>query len=173
MKLNMKHLFLSLTLVFVGSFLAQSAQAQVNMKPWRWTKYLVKWKMPSNWHAKDKGGRSGKFTASGNGVSFRLKPWKDASATARQVAMRAYKNANSVQRKRIINQRAMTTKNGLKKYLILAEGWQKGKKVRIGIMGFINPKSPVNLYCRFLWWASNEKGSSIAYKVAQSFAASN
>jgi hypothetical protein len=66
----------------------------------------------------------------------------------------------------------MTTKGGLKKYMILAEGWQNGKAVRVGIMGFINPKSPVNLYCRFLWWKSQDsKNSPITFKVAQSFSA--
>lgn len=172
MRLNTKPLLFSLALVFVGVFFAQSsAQAQA-MKPWNWKKYKIRWKMPSNWYAKDKGGRSGKFTASGGGVSFRLKPWRDASATARSVAMAAYRSATSIKRKRIISQRSMATKGGLKKYMILAEGWQNGKAVRVGIMGFVNPKSPVNLYCRFLWWkSSNGKNSPITYKVAQSFSA--
>ncbi|EAY26654.1 hypothetical protein [Microscilla marina] len=172
MKLNTKHLFFSLAIVFTGLFLAQTNAHAQAMKPWSWKKYKIKWKMPSNWNAKDKGGRSGKFTAAGGGVSFRLKPWRDASASAKQVAMRAYRGATSVQRKRIISQQYMTSKGGLKKYMILAEGWQKGKKVRIGIMGFINPKSPINLYCRFLWWASQDsKNNPISYRVAQSFSA--
>ncbi|OJJ20211.1 hypothetical protein BKI52_17225 [marine bacterium AO1-C] len=175
MRLNTKPLFFTLALVFTGLFLAQSsAQAQnYQMKPWNWKKYRIKWKMPSNWVAKDKGGRSGKFTASGGGASFRLKPWRDGSVTtAKQVAQRAYRGATSVTGKRIIDQRYMTSKGGLKKYLILAEGWQKGKKVRIGIMGFINPNSSVNLYCRFLWWKKdNARNGGVTYKVAQSFSA--
>lgn len=172
MKIYTKQLFFSLALIFTFSFLAQStAQAQA-MKPWNWKKYKIRWQMPSNWYAKDKGGKSGKFTASGGGISFRLKPWRDASATAKQVALAAYKSATSIKRKRIIAQKYMTAKGGLKKYMILAEGWQNGKAVRIGIMGFINPKTPVNLYCRFLWWKSQDaKNNPISYRVAQSFTA--
>lgn len=176
MKLNTKHLFFSLAFVFVGLFLAQTTQAQAVNSPWNWKKYKIKWKMPAGWRVKDKGGSSGKFTASGNRISFRLKPWRDASATAKQVAMSAYRSTTSVKGKKILNQKYLTTKHGLKKYIILAEGYQynkstrKNRKVRIGIMGFINPKSPVNLYCRFLWWKSDDATASpLSYKIAQTF----
>jgi len=165
-----------LSIIFAGIIITSSATfgTRANLKPWNWKKYKVKFKLPGYWTVKDKGGRSGKFTASGYGASFRLKPWRDRSRTAKQVAMAAYRSSTSIKRKRIISQRSMTTKRGLRKYMILTSGYQKGKKVKIGIMGFINPRSPVNLYARFFWWAGGKyvKGNNkVTYKVAQSFAA--
>ncbi|HAS47179.1 MAG TPA: hypothetical protein DCS93_42240 [Microscillaceae bacterium] len=180
MRLNTKPFIFSLALVFAGVFFAQSsaqAQSQV-MRNWSWGQYRVKFKLPSTWNVTDKGAR-GTFKATGKAVTFWIKPWRDASRTAKDVALAAYRSSTSIKGKRIVNQQYVSgSHGGLKEYMIVAEGWQnqngRRRKVKIGIIGMINPKSSVNLYSRFFWWADGRYASinnSLTYKVAKSFSA--
>ena len=178
MRLHTKPLFFSLALVVIGVFLTQSSVQAQQMRIWTWKQYKLKFKLPSTWTVKDNGA-NGKFKAVGKAVSMNIVPWRDASRTAKDVALAAYRSSSSIKGKRITRQEYVAgSHGGLKEYLIVAEGWQnqngKRRKVRIGIIGMINPKSSVNLYTRFFWWADGRYTSTndgLTYKVAKSFSA--
>ncbi len=178
MILYKKQVAFSLALAFVGLLLFQSSAEAQQMRNWGWKRYRLNFKLPSTWTVKDNGAR-GKFKASGKAVSMRIVPWRDASRTAKDVAFAAYRSSTSIKGKRIVRKEYVPGSHGsLKEYMIVAEGWQnqngRRRKVRIGIIGMINPNSSVNLYARFFWWADGQyvkTNNRLTYQVAKSFSA--
>lgn len=171
MKNLKKHLVLGLIVLFVG--ISFNVHARQNTKTWTWKKHRLKFDLPLNWKINSNSGN--KFGATGDKASLLFIPWHDSNvATAKQVAMRAYQQSTMVSNKRIISQQRMASKGGLEKYMLLVEGTQRDKRtgkirrVQMGIMGFINPNSTVNMYARFVWWKSDAQNSNRTYKIANS-----
>ena len=154
-----------------------SAEKMVN---WTWKRYKLKFKLPKSWKVTKNTNTT--FIAKGGGVVFKIGPFRDRSATPKSTAQKALRTYTVIKNKRIMNQKSMRSKGGLRKYLIFGKAkyalsrpaGMRGKPVTFGIIGMINPNTVDALYVRTWWWAgksNSSRNSSLTYKVANSFGA--
>lgn len=163
MKKTTRISILLITLLFASNVFAE-------LKQWNWTQYKIAFNLPASW--KIKANTSNNFHAGTNTVTMVLRPWKDAKVRyAKDVAQKAYGDLTNYSNKSIVSQKRLKAKGGLQKYIMLVDGYYKGRKAKIGIIGLINPKTDVNVYGTFIWWDNNAQSktnSSLTYKVALS-----
>ncbi len=122
--------------------------AQSGWNQLTWPAYGIDFMLPENFVIIESS--SEMYVAESKGFSFAIRPWRDSTLTAEQVAARALEqlNADSVE----ITFRDKIDLDGFEGYEMIGAGQQDGSDLFFVALGFIDPVSDLNYSAYILFW---------------------
>ncbi|MCC5944533.1 MAG: hypothetical protein JJT94_06325 [Bernardetiaceae bacterium] len=142
---KIKNVLLTLAIFCLAGFFS-TADAQ--MKHWTYTQYGMGFQLPSYMNVTTN--NNNQFVASGGAMSVMIEPWNDASASASDIARRAYDRTNATNK--YVEYKERVNLNGYDGYVIVGDGMQNGKALVFVTMGMIDPSSATNFLVTILFW---------------------
>lgn len=144
-----RQIVLILGLMFFSNQLySQSGWVQMT-----WPAYGIDFMLPENFAVFESS--ADHYIAQGNGFSFAIRPWRDSTLTAEQVAAKALEQLNAEDA--AITFRDKIDLDGFEGYEIIGAGRQEGSDLFFVALGFIDPLSDLNYSAYIMFWHDPEK----------------
>jgi hypothetical protein len=145
----MKKALVILSMIFFTS----ETHAQTGWIQLTWPAYGIDFELPENFVIIESSPET--YMAESKGFSFSMRPWRDSTLTAEQVAAKALAelNADNVS----ITFRDKIDLDGFEGYEMIGAGEQEGNGLFFVALGFIDPLSDLNYSAYILFWHDPEK----------------
>ena len=166
MKLMRTKVLLLVTLFLMASFGIFTNTAMA--KGYTWSQYKIGFDIPQSLTI-DKNDAT-EFTASNDSFSFSIYPWKDSTATAKDIIIQAVADLGVTYKDSDVDVHEQPDFNGFNGYEVTGSGIQDGNEIQFRIFGFIDPASDVNLvaYALYTLGVNDDANEKMATSIFES-----